>query len=73
MLALASFIGWMLAGAGTHHSAVIAIAVLIVTCPCALGLAVPVSQVVACGALMRAGIMVKDGARSNAFPVSTAG
>ena len=60
-LALASFVGWMLAGAGAYHSAVIAIAVLIVTCPCAIGLAVPVAQVVACGALMRAGIMVKDG------------
>lgn len=60
-LALASFIGWMLAGAGFHGALVIAIAVLIITCPCALGLAVPVAQVVASGALMRAGIMVKDG------------
>lgn len=60
-LALASFIGWMLLGAGAYHSVVIAIAVLIITCPCAIGLAVPVAQVVACGALMRAGVMVKDG------------
>ncbi|MET1756144.1 heavy metal translocating P-type ATPase [Novosphingobium sp. RD2P27] len=60
-LALASFIGWLLVGAGFYQSAVIAIAVLIITCPCAIGLAVPVAQVVACGALMRAGIMVKDG------------
>lgn len=60
-LAAASFIGWMAAGAGWHQSIVIAIAVLIITCPCAIGLAVPVAQVVACGALMRAGIMVKDG------------
>ncbi|MBS0253990.1 MAG: cadmium-translocating P-type ATPase [Proteobacteria bacterium] len=60
-LAALSFAGWMLAGAGWHHSLVIAIAVLIITCPCALGLAVPVAQVVACGALMRAGVMVKDG------------
>ncbi|MDR2858254.1 MAG: cadmium-translocating P-type ATPase [Novosphingobium sp.] len=60
-LALASFLGWMLTGAGFHQSAVIAIAVLIITCPCAIGLAVPVAQVVACGALMRAGVMVKDG------------
>ena len=59
-LALASFVGWMLAGAGTYHSAVIAIAVLIVTCPCAIGLAVPVAQVVASSALMKQGIMVKD-------------
>ncbi len=60
-LALASFTGWMLAGAGVYQSAVIAIAVLIITCPCALGLAVPVAQVTACGALMREGVMVKDG------------
>ena len=60
-LALASFVGWMLGGAGFYQSIVIAIAVLIITCPCAIGLAVPVAQVVACGALMRKGIMVKDG------------
>lgn len=60
-LAALSFAGWMLAGAGIHQSLVVAIAVLIITCPCALGLAVPVAQVVACGALMRAGVMVKDG------------
>jgi Cu2+-exporting ATPase len=60
-LALASFIGWQLAGAGAYHATVIAIAVLIITCPCAIGLAVPVAQVVACSALMRNGIMVKDG------------
>ncbi len=59
-LALLSFIGWMLAGAGVYQSAVIAIAVLIVTCPCAIGLAVPVAQVVASSALMKQGIMVKD-------------
>ena len=61
LTAFVTFCGWMLAGAGLHQSLVIAIAVLIITCPCALGLAVPVAQVVASGALMRAGIMVKDG------------
>ncbi|HET9630170.1 MAG TPA: heavy metal translocating P-type ATPase [Novosphingobium sp.] len=60
-LAALSFAGWMIAGAGFYKSIVIAIAVLIITCPCALGLAVPVAQVVACGALMRKGVMVKDG------------
>ncbi len=61
MLALLSLIGWLAAGAGWHQSILIAVAVLIITCPCALGLAVPVAQVVAAGAMMRAGIIVKDG------------
>ena len=60
-LALCSFAGWMLGGAGWHQSLLVAVAVLIITCPCALGLAVPVSQVVAAGALMRKGILIKDG------------
>ena len=60
-LAALSFLGWMLAGAGWHDALLIAVAVLIITCPCALGLAVPAAQVVAAGALMRRGILVKDG------------
>jgi Cu2+-exporting ATPase len=60
-LALCSFIGWMLAGASWHEALLIAVAVLIITCPCALGLAVPAAQIVATGALMKAGVLVKDG------------
>ena len=60
-LALLAFIGWMIAGVGWHQSMLIAIAVLIITCPCALGLAVPVAQVVAANALMKSGILVRDG------------
>jgi Cu2+-exporting ATPase len=60
-LALCSFLLWMVLGAGVHQSLLIAAAVLIITCPCALGLAVPAAQIVAAGSLMRAGVLVKDG------------
>jgi len=60
-LAALAFAGWMIAGAGWHTSLTIAIAVLIITCPCAMGLAVPAAQVVASGALLRRGLLVKDG------------
>ncbi|MXP30629.1 cadmium-translocating P-type ATPase [Erythrobacter jejuensis] len=60
-LAFLAFAGWMLAGAGWYHSLVIAIAVLIITCPCALGLAVPAAQVTASSALIKRGVLVKDG------------
>lgn len=61
-LAALSLVTWLLLGAGLHQSVLIAVAVLIITCPCALGLAVPVAQVVAVGALMREGVIVRDGA-----------
>ncbi|MEZ5742397.1 MAG: heavy metal translocating P-type ATPase [Sphingomonadaceae bacterium] len=60
-LAALAFVGWMIAGAGWHQSLVIGIAVLIITCPCAMGLAVPAAQVVASNALVRVGLLVKDG------------
>ncbi len=58
-LAASALIGWLLAGAGAHQAIMIAVAVLIITCPCALGLAVPVAQVVAVGSLARRGVVVK--------------
>ncbi|MGO4354572.1 cation-translocating P-type ATPase [Rhizobium sp. RAF36] len=61
LLALASFLGWGFLGGDWKQAMLVAVAVLIITCPCALGLAVPVVQVVAAGELFRNGIMVKDG------------
>ncbi|MBT5047323.1 MAG: cadmium-translocating P-type ATPase [Rhodospirillaceae bacterium] len=60
--ALLTFMGWLTLGdAGWQPALVIAIAVLLITCPCALGLAVPVVQIVACGRLMEDGILVTRG------------
>ncbi|WP_417429617.1 cation-translocating P-type ATPase [Kiloniella sp.] len=60
ILSALTFIGWWALGDGGWHLALMnAIAVLIITCPCALGLAVPTVQVVASGLLLRRGILVK--------------
>jgi Cu2+-exporting ATPase len=60
-LAAITLAGWLVAGAGWEVSLLNAIAVLIITCPCALALAVPVVQVVASGRLLRQGILLKSG------------
>ncbi|WP_421694670.1 heavy metal translocating P-type ATPase [Aestuariivirga sp.] len=61
-LAATTLISWLVLGNGWHNSIMAAVAVLIITCPCALGLAVPAVQVVASGRLFRSGVMIKDGA-----------
>jgi Cu2+-exporting ATPase len=54
-------VGWLIAGASLHDSIITAVAVLIITCPCALALAIPAVQVVASGALFRSGIILNAG------------
>ena len=59
--ALTTMLGWIALGANWHDAIITAIAVLIITCPCALGLAVPAVQVVASGALFREGVLLNSG------------
>ncbi len=61
-LAAFTFFGWLFIGHIAWQVALLyAATVLIITCPCALGLAVPVVQVLASGKLMRSGILLKSG------------
>lgn len=61
-LALVTFLGWLIIGdAGFRVAVMNAVAVLIITCPCALGLAAPAVQIVATGRLFKRGVLVKSG------------
>jgi Cu2+-exporting ATPase len=59
LFGLSTFLGWLAAGHGWEASLTAAIAVLIITCPCALALAVPAVQVAASGRLFSKGIILK--------------
>jgi Cu2+-exporting ATPase len=59
--ALLTVLGWVAMGATWHDAIVTGIAVLIITCPCALGLAIPTVQTVASGAMFRAGVLLNSG------------
>jgi len=59
--ALLTVIGWVLMGASWHDAIVTGVAVLIITCPCALGLAIPTVQTVASGAMFSSGVLLNAG------------
>jgi P-type Cu2+ transporter len=65
--AVLTFAAWMLAGLAWQQALTIAITVLIITCPCALGLAVPAVQVVAAGALFRRSVLLNQGSALERF------
>ncbi len=61
LTALLTFVWWyFVAGVPAAEALLTACAVLIITCPCALALAVPVVQVIATGRLFRAGVLLKS-------------
>jgi P-type Cu2+ transporter len=60
-LGAATFLGWLILGASWQTAVTYAIAVLIITCPCALALAVPAVQIAAASRLFRQGIVIKAG------------
>jgi Cu2+-exporting ATPase len=60
ILSALSFIGWLVATGDMRVAMNIAAAVLIITCPCALGLAVPAVTTAASGRLFRKGLLIKD-------------
>ncbi len=61
LLALVAFVAWFAISGDLRLSINIAISVLIITCPCALGLAVPAATTAASGRLYRHGVLLKSG------------
>ncbi len=60
ILSALSFLGWYIYSGDLRTALNIAAAVLIITCPCALGLAVPAVTTAASGRLFRKGMLIKD-------------
>ncbi len=59
-IAVLTFAGWLVAGGSLDQALGAAVAVLVIACPCAMGLATPAAIVTGTGAAARAGILIRD-------------
>lgn len=60
VLAIFTYVGWMLSGASVAHALINGVSVLVIACPCALGLATPAAIMAGTGAAAKSGILFRD-------------
>ncbi|SMF58210.1 heavy metal translocating P-type ATPase [Pseudobacteriovorax antillogorgiicola] len=60
VLAALTFLAWVVLGYGYEPALIAAVSVLVISCPCAMGLATPMALVAASGTAARLGILIKD-------------